>query len=278
MNKVATADFGEINVENRDCPLCKTNNDGVSPSPYSDGSWQIRNCRTCRFVYIDKAPLYSYLAEEMDWGTTTKVEEVRREKNRPVSFKLSKLSRRRLHLFPRKGLPLLIAANAEPGNIIDIGCGDGLQMMDLSKNYVPHGIDISKKLAIHADGFFRERGGYAINAPALEGLNRFADNFFSAATMRSYLEHEMHPLEILKETHRVLYPGGVALIKVPNFGSLNRMVMGKRWCGFRYPDHLNYFTARSLREMGEKCGFSVSYGLKGRIPTNDNLHAVFRKT
>jgi hypothetical protein len=54
--------------------------------------------------------------------------------------------------------------------------------------------------------------------------------------------------------------------------------MGKRWCGFRYPDHLNYFTARSLREMGEKCGFSVSYGLKGRIPTNDNLHAVFRKT
>jgi len=278
MNEVGTADFGEIKVESRDCPLCRTNNDGVPPSPYSDGSWQIRNCRTCGFVYIDKAPLYSYLAEEMAWETTTKLEEVRREKIRPISFKLSKLSRWRLHLFPRKGSPHLIAANAEPGNIVDVGCGDGLQLKGLSDNYVPHGIEISKELSATADGLFRERGGYVFNAPALEGIKRFADNFFSAAILRSYLEHEMHPFEILKETHRVISPGGVALIKVPNFGSLNRMAMGKRWCGFRYPDHLNYFTAHSLREMGEKCGFSVSYGLKGRILTNDNLHAVFRKT
>lgn len=278
MNEVATADFGKISVENRDCPLCGTNNDGVPPSPYSDGSWKIRNCRTCGFIYIDKAPLYSYLAEELAWEATTKVEEARREKIRPVSFKLSKLLRWRLHMFPRKDPLHFVAANAEPGKIVDIGCGNGLQWADLSENYVPYGIDISKELAAHADRLFRERGGYVINAPALVGMKRLEDNFFSGAILRSYLEHEMRPLEILKETHRVLCPGGVALIKVPNFGSLNRMVMGKRWCGFRYPDHLNYFTARSLREMGEKCGFFVSYGLKGRIPTNDNLHAVFRKT
>ena len=153
-----------------------------------------------------------------------------------------------------------------------------MQLVGLSKNYVPHGIDISKELASHADGLFREQGGYVINAPALLGMKRLEDNFFSGAILLSFLEHEIRPFEILREIHRVLCPGGVALIRVPNFGSLNRMVMGKRWCGFHYPDHLNYFTARSLREMGEKCGFLVSYGLMGRIPTNDNLRAVFRKT
>ena len=76
MNEVATAEFGEVSVKDRDCPLCGTNNDEVPPSPYSDGNWQIRDCQTCGFVYIDKAPLYSYLAEEMAWGATTKVEEV----------------------------------------------------------------------------------------------------------------------------------------------------------------------------------------------------------
>jgi hypothetical protein len=82
---------------------------------------------------------------------------------------------------------------------------------------------------------------------------------------------------MLEETYRVLGTGGVALIKVPNFGSLNRLIMGKKWCGFRYPDHLNYFTPKSLMHMGKKCGFIVSFGLKGRLATNDNIHALFRK-
>ena len=277
MNEITTSDFGEISVEDRDCPHCGTNNDDVDPSSYSDGNWQIRDCRTCGFVYIDKAPLYSYLSEEMAWEVTTKAEEARRKKIRPLSYKVSKLSRWRLHMFPRKGVPHLIAANAEPGNILDIGCGDGLQLNGLAESFVPHGIEISKGLAATADGLFKKQGGFVINAPAVVGIKHFADNFFSAVNLRSYLEHEMHPFEVLTETHRALCPGGVALIKAPNFGSLNRMVMGKRWCGFRYPDHLNYFTARSLKKMGEKCGFLVSYGVKGRIPTSDNLHAVFTK-
>ncbi|MEE8394278.1 MAG: methyltransferase domain-containing protein, partial [Rhodospirillales bacterium] len=102
-------------------------------------------------------------------------------------------------------------------------------------------------------------------------------SFFSAAFMRSYLEHEMHPGQVLAETYRTLVPGGVVLIKVPNFASLNRIIMGKRWCGFRYPDHLNYFTPGTMSEMAKRCGFKVHFPLFGRIPTNDNMHVVLKK-
>ena len=70
----------------------------------------------------------------------------------------------------------------------------------------------------------------------------FPLNFFSAALVRSYLEHKMRPFDVLEETHRTLNEGGVALVKVPDFASINRMVLRKRWCGFRYPDDLIYFT------------------------------------
>jgi SAM-dependent methyltransferase len=277
MNQTVAPDFDKISLEHRDCPLCKTNNDNITHSLYSDGRWKIRNCQSCGFVYIDKAPLYSYLSEELAWETTTKVEEVRRKKIRPFSFKISKLSRWRLHIFPRKSLPQLASKKFKPGNIIDVGCGDGLQLLGLSKNYTPHGIDVSKELAAHADKLFRKQGGYAIHAPALQGIKKLQDNFFSGAILRSYLEHETHPLEMLEETYRVLCARGIALIKVPNFGSINRIMMGKKWCGFRYPDHLNYFTPKSLMEMGKKCGFIVSFSLMGRLTTNDNIHAIFKK-
>ena len=84
----------------------------------------------------------------------------------------------------------------------------------------------------------------------MEGLKSFAAGFFTAATLRSYLEHELHPRAVLTELHRTLAPGGVALVKVPNYASLNRRVTGRKWCGFRYPDHLNYFTPASLAPHG----------------------------
>ena len=86
-----------------------------------------------------------------------------------------------------------------------------------------------------------------MNAPSLVGLQTFPPDYSEAAVMRSYLEHELEPLGVLTEVYRVLKPDGIAVVKVPNFGSVNRHVKGRKWCGFRYPDHLNYFTRSTLR-------------------------------
>lgn len=275
--EVKSANLGVLQVIHRDCPLCGRDNSDQPDNPYSYDVWTIKDCPSCGFTYIDRGPDYAKLFEELSWETTTAVEEQRRADLRPLGYKASKLTRLRMRLLPRKQMPLMLEAWAMPGNVVDLGCGDGGPLDKLGPGFVPFGIEVSTALAKAADTRFSIHGGACVNAATLDGLRAFGDNFFSAATLRSYLEHEMNPLPVLAELQRVLKPGGVAIIKVPNYGSLNRMVMGAKWCGFRYPDHLNYFTPATLKKMARKAGFAVHFGLTYTLPTSDNMYAVLKK-
>ena len=274
---VETELFGSVSVRRRNCPLCDRNNEGEKPSGYSQRPWTIRQCPDCRFVYIDTAPHYDVQFQTMAWERTTKFEEQRRAEIRPISYPVSKRTRFRLHLLPKRTMLGYIKARIESGNILDLGCGDGQALTSFPPSFRPFGIDVSSAAATIADRAFRARGGYAINAPCVEGLLQFGEGFFVAATLRSYLEHEAEPLAVLENLRRVLVPAGVAVVKVPNYGSLNRKVTGPRWCGFRYPDHLNHFTPETLRAMAGKAGFETRFGLTGRLPTSDNMWAVLTK-
>ena len=272
-----TGAFGKIRVVHRVCPLCGQDN-AVSPAgPYSRGIWEVKTCTGCGFVYIEKAPGYEALFSDMAWELTAKAEAERRAETRPIAYNFSKKTRARLHLLPRKRMHLLIEAHGKPGKVIDLGCGTGDQFSDLAEGFVPFGVKISTQAARTGNELFARRGGRVINAPCLKGLREFPDGFFSAASLRSYLEHEMEPAPVLRALHRTLEPGGVAIVKVPNYGSWNRAIMGRKWCGFRHPDHLNYFTPRTLREMAKRCGYGVRSGLTFQLPTSDNMYAILTK-
>lgn len=266
-----------MKLVHRTCPLCGDDNGATPPSRYSRDIWTVKACRTCRFTYIDTAPEYEALFQQMAWEKTTQVEGEWRNSTRGLQQTVSKKTRRRMRILPRKKMPDLLAHYAEPGNIVDLGCGDGGPLEGLMDPFIPHGIEISTDSAAKANARFSARGGRALNAPSLEGLREFPSAFFTAATLRSYLEHELHPAPVLNELHRTLKPGGLAVVKVPNFASLNRRLMGRRWCGFRHPDHLNYFTPATLAEMARKSGFETWFGLTWRLPTSDNMWALLRK-
>lgn len=271
-----TGRFGTVRVVARRCPLC----DADDPAPvagYGIGIWRLVTCRACGFAYLDRAPDYAALFSAMAWEKTTIAEVERRAALRPASHRLSKLTRARMRLLPRKAMPNLVARHAAPGNVVDLGCGTGSQLTGLAEAYIPYGIEISSEAAAAADQRFAARGGRAVNQPSLTGLASFPAGFFTAATLRSYLEHELHPRAVLTALHRALAPGGVALIKVPNYASLNRLVTGRKWCGFRYPDHLNYFTPASLKAMAARCGYRTRFGPTDRLPTSDNMYAVLSK-
>jgi len=271
-----TGRYGTVRVVERACPLCGAE-DAASRPGYGEGIWRLVECRRCGFAYLDRAPDYAALFEAMAWEKTTVGEVERRAALRPISHRLSKLTRARMRILPRKTMPTLVARHAQPGNVVDLGCGTGTQLAGLSDAYVPFGIEISSEAAATANRLFAERGGWAVNAPSVEGLKSFADGFFTAATLRSYLEHELHPRAVLAELHRALAAGGVALVKVPNYASLNRHLTGRKWCGLRYPDHLNYFTPASLTRMAEVCGYRARFGPTDRLPTSDNMYAVLEK-
>ena len=124
----------------------------------------------------------------------------------------------------------------------------------------------------------RARGGRCLHGPGAEAIWGFEEQLFDGIVMRSYLEHEEEPLKVLNGAHRARKPTGAVYVKVPNYGSVNRVVTGKNWCGIRLPDHVNYFTPSSLKAMAAKAGFSMQIKNPLNLMFDDNIHALLRRT
>ncbi|MEY2542315.1 MAG: hypothetical protein QOI22_1917, partial [Verrucomicrobiota bacterium] len=117
-----------------------------------------------------------------------------------------------------------------------------------------------------------------IHADAVSGLRQLAGASCAGVIMSSFLEHELEPRTLLQETLRTIKPGGVAIIKVPNFDSWNRVFRKQRWCGFRFPDHVNYFTPETITRMARSVGFTIRrFRWQDRLPTSDTLWIVLQK-
>lgn len=227
---------------------------------------------------MEEVPAYESLSEERAWEKSSKTEEARRAASQPIQATVSKATRFRLKL-PRKHVLDLLARYAPDGLVLDIGCGNAGYMLQMDPRHQPCGIEISKELAAVGHRNLEGRGGFVIHASGLEGLRQIPEKNLAAVVMRAYLEHEARPMEVLAESFRTLKPSGILIIKVPNYGSINAFVMGRRWCGVRLPDHMNYFTPASLAGMVARAGYRIERFdlLSFRQPTSDNMWMVARK-
>ena len=94
---------------------------------------------------------------------------------------------------------------------------------------------------------------------------------FDLVTQFGYIEHEWQPLDGLRSAFRVLKPGGVTLIKTPNYASWNRWMMGMDWCGYHIPAHCNYFTPATLAEMLRSSGIQAAEAAVSGLPADKRL-------
>lgn len=267
------------NVVQRACPACGQDNSALPPSAYGNADWPIKACGTCGFVYLEIAPVYERLMEEFAWEKTSASETKRRVSKEPVRQAISKqLKNIRHRWLKRDKLPDLIRQFLAPGNVLDIGCAEGGVLARLDSIYIPHGIEISRALSLSANERVKPRGGYVLHDAALHGLRQLPAGYFSGVLLSAFLEHEIEPQALLAGVYRTLKPGGCCIIKVPNFASLNRVFRGKNWCGFRLPDHVNYFTPDSLLRMCRKTGFEIAkFSVADHLPTSDNMWIVIRR-
>jgi SAM-dependent methyltransferase len=258
-----------VSPDLRACPACGGQEVRILPR-YSTPRWHVAECARCHFVYLRNPPDYSRMAEEFAWEKTKVVEKQRRAEARPAVMKLDQSTRWRLGAFKQKRKDLYRSLFRE-GRVLDVGCGHG---RNIPRPFIPYGIEISKALYEKAAARFAKRGGQAIHGAAAEAITTFSDGYFTGVVLSSVVEHELRPKQLLAHVARVLEKDGKAFIRVPNFGSLNRVVGGSHWCGFRHPDHVNYFTTSSLRSMAAEAGLSMRVLNPVRTPFNDNINAV----
>ncbi|MEM9196609.1 MAG: class I SAM-dependent methyltransferase [Pseudomonadota bacterium] len=253
----------------RACPACGGTARRDLPA-YSRDHWVVAECAACSFVYLVNPPETVALEEDFAWEKTIRAEETRRKKDAPVMYGLDYASRLRTRLFRGDEAARYLRWFGAGAKVLDVGCGDGSR---LRAPLVPFGIEISRGLAEKADAAMRPLGGYCLQGSTLETIGRFPAGQFDAIVMRSYLEHETEPREVLNAAHRALKPGGRIYVKVPNYGSVNRRLTGRSWCGFRHPDHVNYFTLKSLTRMAQATRYRLRLLNPLNLAFDDNIHA-----
>jgi SAM-dependent methyltransferase len=259
------------------------------PTPFARGRWRLVACRETGFVYLPDPPAYDALAEDHAWESSSAAERARRRHEEPVLARLSegfKHVRRRLF---RTRCPFATIARGRleatrfdgPVRVVDVGCADAGFTLGVARRLEAAGfplevigIEVSRALAARARERLADIGGTALEASALDGLRGLEAGSATVVLMSSFLEHEARPLELLREVRRVLRPGGFAIVKVPNLACWNRALRRGRWCGFRYPDHVNYFTPRTLRLLADNAGLDCQQSLLDRVPLSDNMYAV----
>jgi hypothetical protein len=71
---------------------------------------------------------------------------------------------------------------------------------------------------------------------------------FDAITFWAVLEHLLEPKQFIKRAASLLNAGGTCFVLVPNMDSLAVRLIGARY-RYIYPQHLNYFTRKTLARL-----------------------------
>ena len=139
------------------------------------------------------------------------------------------------------------------GRVLDVGCGPGFLLRQFQRRgWEAQGTEYSERAAAHA----RQSLGLPIHIGELAEA-RFPNEHFDAVVLWHVLEHVPTPQGTLAEVERILRPGGVFLVGVPNFGSWEARLARDKWFHLDVPRHLNHFTVPNLTWMLSSAGLQV---------------------
>jgi SAM-dependent methyltransferase len=148
--------------------------------------------------------------------------------------------------------------------LLDVGCGQGV-LLDVArrKGWEPEGLDVSVQFARFAHDNF----GVPVHIGDI-GTVRLAREHYDVVILGAILEHLPDPRRSLAKVYRLLKPGGLVWIDVPNEHGLYYK-LGNLWNRFRgkdsvvnlsptfTPGHLFGFSKKSLSTLLTCLGFKL---------------------
>jgi 2-polyprenyl-3-methyl-5-hydroxy-6-metoxy-1,4-benzoquinol methylase len=161
--------------------------------------------------------------------------------------------------------PAADLASLRGQRFLDVGCDTGvfLKVAQEELGIVPVGLDVSKR-AVEA----ARRHGIEAYQSTLEDAPPELSNF-AAATAIDLIEHVSDPVSFLSGLRSRLRPGGVVYLETPNIrsmvyhtGKVICRIGGGRPAGLMRrlfpPQHIQYFTADSLRRLAARAGLDIA--------------------
>ena len=142
--------------------------------------------------------------------------------------------------------PYVLAPVYVKGDLLEVGCGEGRGIDWLLPGVTSYtAID---KIAPVIDALKQKYPSARFISGNIPPLSAFADNQFDSVISFQVIEHIQDDHLFIKEIHRVLKPGGVALITTPN----------RPYSLSRNPWHIREYTAQELTTLAKSFFTRVS--------------------
>lgn len=149
------------------------------------------------------------------------------------------------------------------GRMLEIGCASGSFMYHMSTGgWAVRGIEFSDSAAEAARAL-----GFEVHAGALETAPA-PEQPYDLVVGWMVLEHLHDPVACLRKLREWVRPGGWLAISVPNAGSLEFRLFGRRWYALQVPTHLFHFTPETLSALLAKGGWRVERVFHQRVLSN----------
>lgn len=134
--------------------------------------------------------------------------------------------------------------------VLDVGCGDGHFLAAFQQGIKTFGTEYNDTIANVAAGrgITMLSGGLLPDTP--ESINHFDLIVFTEV-----IEHILDPASVVDHFFSLLDEGGLLYITTPNFKSIESTLLGPDWGMVAYPEHLCYYTPRTLNHLLRDAGF-----------------------
>lgn len=239
------------------CPLCSSDKTGAEFScndhSISKKDFSIFKCTACNFRFTQDYP------EESEIAGFYESDKYISHSNTSKGFtnKLYQIARG-IMLHKKKEL-IIKTTKLNKGTILDIGSGTGHFAGTMKKaGWLSMGIEINEKARKYSISQF----GLEIYTPA--EVSALRTGSFDCITLWHVLEHFHDPFKYIAEIYRLLKPGAICVIALPNCSSYDAEHYNRFWAAWDVPRHLWHFNPDTFRLFSEKAGF-VSEGI-GVLP------------
>lgn len=181
--------------------------------PATGDAFTIVRCRRCDLARTEPAPSEAALDGYYPKGYHSTTKRYRGGMDRVLS------------LVHRSRIRTLERLTGGPGSVLDIGCGPGVLINQMrARGWSVRGTERSPSAAQQArDVFHLDVSAVDVDALAAAGAT------YDAVVLWHVAEHLRRPEETVRAIARLLRPGGVLLVAVPNFGSPEARIGRAGW-------------------------------------------------
>jgi SAM-dependent methyltransferase len=134
-------------------------------------------------------------------------------------------------------------------SILDVGCGKGILLHKMKESGFNNVIGI--------DPFIDETISYPNGLKILKKNFNELDKKFDFIMFNHSFEHMENPLEVMRQSYRLLNKNKFLLLRIPVADSYAFKHYRENWCSLDAPRHLFLHTKKSIELLAKQSGFEI---------------------